>query len=172
MDERQYRYVGPASILARVEGMPPGAPIRSEEDAIAWLAERHALEEIATYTVGTDGLLRLADRRSEHVACAGFLPVLAAGELSLQRRGKRVVVTSVSNQSTGYCPEASCWPAVRRALSSAGIEHPSALTAAYEFRRCLVCASIHIVKDGDLTCACGAPLPEAWNFEPPQGQST
>lgn len=162
--EREYSYVGPAAILERVAGAPPGVVVASADDAVRWLDGRRTREEIVTYTVGTDGSLRVADRRSEHVACAGFGPILAAGEMTLARTRTGAEVVAVSNQSTGYCPEPSCWPAVARALDAAGLAHPGAFTVAYEFRRCPACGAIHLVKDGDLTCACGAPLPAAWNF--------
>jgi hypothetical protein len=45
------------------------------------------------------------------------------------------VVSEVSNQSTGYCPDLSCWSAVASALDRAGLERP----------------------DGD--------LPDAWNID-------
>lgn len=161
---RRYPYVGPAHVLERVAGMEPGAPVRSAADARAWLDRRRSTGEIATFTVGPDGVLRLADRASEHVACAGFLPVLAAGELLLERSGASAEVTWVTNQSTGFCPEPGSWAAVDRALADAGIPHPTSFSVAYEFRRCARCATINIVKDGELTCGCGALLPEEWNL--------
>ncbi|MEU6730442.1 hypothetical protein ABZ917_42625 [Nonomuraea wenchangensis] len=36
-----------------------------------------------------DGVLLLAPRRSEHVACAGGRPVLSAGEISFAREAGR-----------------------------------------------------------------------------------
>ena len=37
---------------------------------------------IATFVVNQDGTLMLADRSSEHVACAGGAPVCSAGEMT------------------------------------------------------------------------------------------
>jgi DNA-directed RNA polymerase subunit RPC12/RpoP len=150
-----YRYVGPEHIRAAAATAPAGVPIRSRADLAAFP------DHEATYVVGTDGTLRIAPRRSEHVACAGGGGVLAAGELFLD--GDRVA--EASNLSTGYCPEPSCWAALAAALDAAGIARPNALTYAFDFRRCTACGERNLVKDGDYTCAvCGADLPASWNF--------
>jgi transposase len=39
----------------------------------------------------------------------------------------------------GYCPELSSWPAVATACEQVGLEHPGEFTAAFEFRRCVIC---------------------------------
>ena len=65
-------------------------------------AVRDAFEHIA----------RLADRHSEHVACAGGGPVLSAGEMFFLLEDSRAAVVEVSNQSTGYWPETSSLTAV------------------------------------------------------------
>ena len=161
---RPYPYVGPAHILERVAGMPHGTSVRSAADAIAWLKARKLTEEIVTFTVGLDASLRIADRASEHVACAGFQPVLAAGELLLELSGAVVSVTWITNQSTGFCPEPSSWAAVDESLTTAAVHHPPMFSVAYEFRRCTECSTINIVKDHELTCGCGAPLAETWNL--------
>lgn len=112
------------------------------------------------------GCLRLADRRSEHVACAGGGYVLSAGELFLRRDGEADEVIEASNQSTGYCPEPESWPAVAAALDRLGVVHPGRFTTAVTFRRCERCAQRNLVKDGWFVCGvCGADLPAAWNFE-------
>jgi hypothetical protein len=111
------------------------------------------------------GDLYVAPRRSEHVACAGGRPVLSAGEITFTRQDRRWTVTEVSNQSTGYCPEPSAWPAVAAACKRAGLEHPGEFTTAFEFRRCPDCDQINIVKDGDFTRAArGGGLPRDWNM--------
>ena len=115
-----------------------------------------------TFVVTTDGVLRVAPRHSEHVVCAAGGEVLSAGEIRVER-GR---VLSVSNQSTGYCPEPESWPAVASALERAGIEHAGAFTDEMIFRKCPECGQRNIVKDGDFACAvCGAALPAKWNFE-------
>jgi hypothetical protein len=75
---------------------------------------------VATFVIDLNGDLLVADRRSEHVACAGGGPVLSAGEMFFLVEEDRVEVTDVSNQSTGYCPEPSSWPGVAAALDRIG----------------------------------------------------
>lgn len=156
---RRYDYVGPAAIRERQLDHPPGTPIRSAAE----LARMTSSTIVLTYVVTLDGVLRVADRRSEHVACAGGEAVLAAGELTATREG---AVIEASNQSTGYCPEPECWPALGDALERAGIEHPGGFTRELVFRRCPACRERNLVKDGWFECSlCGAELPERWNFD-------
>lgn len=77
---RRYHYVGPPEIaaLASASASAPGAAVRSISDLDALGPSR----EPFTYVVDVDGVLRLAPRRSEHVACAGGGEVLAAGEIA------------------------------------------------------------------------------------------
>ncbi|MEU8239587.1 hypothetical protein AB0C07_15195 [Actinoplanes missouriensis] len=103
------------------------------------------------------------------MACASGREVLAAGEITFVNDdsggdgGWRV--EEVSNQSTGYCPEPSCWPAVAAAVERLGVRHPDGFTAAFEFRRCVECGSLSVVKENDFTCAvCDCPLPAEWNL--------
>src|SRR5262245_49300957 len=105
-----YRYVGPESIAERVRSVRVGTTIASGQDVIAWMKAtgQHTEKDgslIVTYIVDEFGVLRIADRRSEHVVCAGGRQVRAAGEMTFKFDKQRVTVTSVSNQSTGYCPE-------------------------------------------------------------------
>jgi len=145
---RRYRYVGPKDLLTLVTA--------SRGDAVD--AKRAGT---FTFVVTTDGVLRVAPRHSEHVVCAAGGEVLSAGEIRIER-GR---VVSVSNQSTGYCPEPESWPAVAAALDRAGIAHDGGFTDEMIFRRCAECGQRNIVKEGDFTCAvCGASLPENWNF--------
>ncbi|WP_198171111.1 TFIIB-type zinc ribbon-containing protein [Actinoplanes awajinensis] len=126
-----------------------------------WLAGRDRAEPF-TFVVALDGRLRLAPRRSEHVALAGGRDVLAAGEMGF---GAGWRVTEVTNQSTGYCPAPDCWDAVAGALDRLGISHPGGFADTIVFRRCPACGERNIVRDGDFTCAlCGGALPEQWNF--------
>jgi hypothetical protein len=146
---RRYRYVGPNDLLSLVTS--------SCGDAVD-----SARNGTFTFVVTTDGVLRIASRHSEHVVCAGGGEVLSAGEIRIERA--RVV--SVSNQSTGFCPEPESWPAVAAALDHAGIAHGNGFTDEMIFRKCPDCAQRNIVKEGDFTCAvCGAALPARWNFE-------
>ncbi|WP_203698302.1 hypothetical protein [Catellatospora coxensis] len=159
---RLYRYLGPPELLAAVRPGHLGRPLDSAPAVQAWAAQVGG--EPFTYVVDAAGRLLAADRRSEHVACAGGRDVLSAGELSLRRTATGWAVAEVSNQSTGYAPEPASWPAVAAALDRAGIAHPDGFTAAFEFRRCSACAELNLVKDGDYTCClCEAALPERWH---------
>ncbi|AKF10957.1 hypothetical protein [Sandaracinus amylolyticus] len=160
---RVHRYVGPPEIAAHARTEPAGAAITSGEalERVARTLDRRGVVT-TTYVVDLDGVLRIADRSSEHVACAGGRPVLAAGELEVS--GSRVV--SATNLSTGYCPEAGCWSALAEALDRAGIARPSAFAHAFEMRRCVACGARQVTKDGELECVeCGAALAARWNFD-------
>ncbi|QEH38924.1 hypothetical protein OJF2_75340 [Aquisphaera giovannonii] len=166
---KAYPYVGPKEIAARASGSVPGTVFSSADDLAAWVqaAETSRGRVTAMFVVDAAGRLRLADRRSEHVACAGGSPVLAAGEITLSIRAGRVVAEGVSNQSTGYCPEPESWPAVSAALAAAGVEPPEGYSTELSFRRCPRCDQINVIKDQLLECAvCGSALPMAWNLGP------
>ncbi|MFF4340977.1 hypothetical protein ACFY00_13705 [Kitasatospora sp. NPDC001540] len=166
---RAYRYVGPPDIRDAARSAPPGTPVASAAELSAWLGRQPDPAGPFTYTVGTDGVLRLADRRSEHVACAGGGAVLAAGEMgfaAVDGGGHRAV--EVSNLSTGYCPDTACWPAVAAALERAGAGHPGGLTHPVVFRRCPACGEVSVVQEGFFVCVfCDSDLPSRWNVAPP-----
>lgn len=169
---REYPYVGPADIAAQayasIERLQPQSPAHIR----AWHLTRGKSTLELTYIVDITGALWLSDRRTEHVACARGGRVLGAGELVLRFRKNDVEVAEVTNQSTGYCPEPDCWPAVRRALLGAGLRPPNELTHAFDFRRCERCGAINLLKEDGAECGCGAELPRTWNFGPsPQGGS-
>lgn len=174
---RLYRYVGPAEIAARVRPELLGTPIRSADDLHAFLgaAADSRAAELTTfaYVVDADGVLRLGDRRSEHVALAGGEPVQSAGEIELVA-GRTVETEAVSNQSTGYCPEPESWPAVAAALARAGLQPPpgaEGFTLACTFRRCGKCETVNIVKEQVFECAvCGAALPKEYNCQPAEAK--
>ncbi|MBL7259682.1 hypothetical protein [Paractinoplanes lichenicola] len=154
----RYRYVGPAGIPEEAAGVEP--------IDLACLG-RH-LGMPLTYVVGLDGRLRLAPRQSEHVVLAGGQDVLAAGEMTFDAEHR---VVEVSNQSTGYCPDPDCWPAVAESLDRLGMEHPDGFTHELTFRSCPDCGERNIVRDGDFTCAlCDGELPMVWNFNPAPGR--
>ncbi len=164
---RMYGYVGTREVLESVRGTPQGATIHGPEDLHRWADAQHDWwgdELTATFVVMPDCTLRVAPQRSEHVACAGGGEVLAAGELVV-RRGRAHEVVSVTNQSTGYCPEPDCWTSIHAAFTAAKIPAPEALSQAFVFRRCPKCGERNLVKESWFECACcGADLPETWNF--------
>ncbi|MGW1805577.1 hypothetical protein [Streptomyces sp. NPDC002078] len=165
---RSYRYVGPADVQAAVRPGDTGTVIRTTDEFADWAATRprEELAETFTYVIGLDGALRLAPRRSEHVACAGGEPVLSAGEIRFGEDTGRWAVREVTNQSTGYCPDTDSWPAVAQALDRAGFERPGAFTHEVVFRRCRTCGQHNIVREEHFVCVfCDADLPERWNLD-------
>lgn len=164
----RYRYVGPAE-LRHQPPSPEAVTVDSSAVLDRWLAGRARAEpdETVTFVVTLDGSLRVAPRRSEHVALAAGRDVLAAGEMMFTREAGAWRVLAVTNQSTGYCPDPDCWTAVRKALDRLGLRHPGDFTAKLVFRRCPSCGERNIVRDGDFTCAmCDSVLPTHWNFAP------
>jgi hypothetical protein len=168
---KPYRYVGPEQIRARVAEHSAGTPVNGAADVVRWTeqtGQRVARDEIlaATFVIDPSERLLIADRHSEHVACAGGGDVLAAGELFFSVDGKDVSIEQVSNQSTGYCPEAESWAVVVRVLDRIGLAHPEGFTTVCIFRRCTHCGERNIVKDDWFVCdVCGGELDRQWNFD-------
>ncbi len=163
---RLYRYVGPRAIADRALSQPAGTPIGSPHDVTRWVTESGQPPGIVivTFVIHAEGELRIADRRSEHVACAGGQAVRSAGEMTFDVRAGSVV--AVSNQSTGYCPEPESWPAVAEALTRAGFTPPSGFDPSCVFRRCESCGVKNLVKGGIFECgACAAELPAVYNCQ-------
>ncbi|WP_406310773.1 hypothetical protein [Streptomyces sp. NBC_00623] len=170
MQQWSYRYVGPAELRSLVRPGGEGRSMRSPTDFNEWAATRtvQELAEPFTFVVDAAGVLRLAPRRREHVVCAAGEVVLSAGEISFSEGFGRWAVDEVSNQSTGYCPDASSWPAVAEALDQAGVVRPSGFTHEVVFRRCPACRQLNVVRDGDFICVfCEEALPWDWNVDRP-----
>ncbi|GAB4052366.1 hypothetical protein [Catellatospora paridis] len=164
---QRYEYVGSPEIRDAVASAGSGRAILAAIDVAEWLGGLPARDRSQphTFVVDVTGVLRVAARRSEHVACAGGEPVLSAGEITFTRHDQGWLVSEVTNQSTGYCPRVSSWTAVAAACERAGLDDPGGFTTAFEFRHCPECQQINIVKDEDFTClACGVGLPAEWNF--------
>ena len=120
----------------------------------------------ATFVVDTETRFWIADRGSEHVACAREGEVLSAGEVFFAGAGGSVYVDRITNQSTGYCPEPSSWPAVEQSLSTTGIEFPSQFEPEFVFRKCAECGDLAIVKESFFVCLiCNADLPQKYNVQ-------
>ena len=169
MNAKLYRYVGPEVIRSRSSSAPGGTPISNQEDLRAWLDRQGrdgaSGQVVATFVIDQQGSLWIADRRSEHVACARGGPVLSAGEMFFSSRWA-IRLDEVSNLSTGFCPEPESWVAVARALDRMGVDHPGRFTTEIMFRRCHGCGERNVVKDGWFTCeVCGGELPKIWNFD-------
>jgi hypothetical protein len=167
MPVRAYRYVGPDEVRRSVEGAEPGRAVYSAYDVHDWVARSDEPVDqdgslAATFVVTPDGVLRLAPRRTEHVACAAGGEVLTAGELFLLDGA----VVEATNQSTGYCPEPESWDALENALKRLGVPHPDSFTSAFVFRRCEECRALNVVKEAWFVCdVCGSDLPLVWNCD-------
>lgn len=139
-------------------------------DVIHWAQQTKQCPEenntvTATFIVDLDGALWIADRRSEHLACANGRDVLSAGEITFDLDARPARVVSVSNQSLGYCPEPESWLSVAKALQTVGIPAPGKFTAEFIFRLCDACGTANVVRDHWFVCAvCGAELNQKWNF--------
>ncbi|MEM9196645.1 MAG: hypothetical protein AAGD12_02225 [Pseudomonadota bacterium] len=169
---RCYAFVGPDEVYALAQAGIARLHVQSRTrfaDVLAALDLPRGTDELTvTYIVDADAALWIADRHSEHVACARGGQVRAAGELTIAPWRNGIEVLEATNQSTGYCPEPSCWHALAAALDQAGLARPDGFAHAFEFRRCPGCGTNAIVKDQDFHCAiCGHPLPAAWNFALP-----
>jgi hypothetical protein len=178
---RLYRYVGPEEIRERLaQTGAQGAEITTYAELVVWLRDAGQQPDasglvVLTFIIDAAGVLWVADRHTEHVACAGGQPVRSAGELFLAKERDSWEVAAVSNQSTGYCPEPDSWPWVVVALVQLPLsfaapqnEHEAANGFAFAciFRRCPRCRQINIVKDGVCICAlCGEELPPTWNVD-------
>lgn len=165
---KRFEYVGPEEIRAHAMRAPSsaGTAIVSNAALHEWLGAltRELREEDGwcTYVITTEGTLRLAPRRSEHVACASGASVAAAGELRFDSAG---AVTDITNLSSGYCPDETCWDSVGATLDSLALKHPQHFTFVAKFRRCPRCAATNLVKDDWFQCTfCGSDLPRTWNI--------
>ncbi len=167
---KAYKYVGPNDLLELIKTVSKGKKVSTPRDVINWIEEAaqeldYENQVIATYVVNLENDLLIADRHSEHVACAGGENVLSAGEITFSVDEMNVKVTEVTNLSTGYCPEPESWPSVKEALDKAGLKNPGSFGREFIFRRCEKCGLLNIVKDDWFVCVeCDADLSKSWNI--------
>lgn len=170
MQPRRYSYVGPAEIKRHAQRESHCLHVTKLADLMAWSstflpAGRPRGTFTATFVIDVEEQLWVADRRSEHVACADGQDVLAAGEITFERAASHIHAVEVTNQSTGYCPEPECWDVVSQVLDRLGILHPPHFTPAFEFRRCDECGTTNLIKDEVFECGvCDASLSRRWNY--------
>lgn len=166
---RAHSYVGADDLNGAELFLTERTQIVSDVETRTWLQKgpRHEGRGplVFTFIVDKNGLLWVADRQSEHVSCGRGGDVLSAGEMTFDVENGRAIVSSVTNQSTGYCPKPESWPSVQAALDKAHVPHPGRFTQEFIFRLCEDCGQRNIVKENDYTCAvCGDELPQEWNF--------
>lgn len=154
-----------------MSGTPIGFAVYSTAELRQWIIDDNQQLDASgnitvTFVVDENGTLRVSDRCSEHVACAGGRPVQSAGEMTFQILKHHVEVEAVTNQSTGYCPEPSSWPQVARALCRASLVSPSDFSVSFLFRRCTFCSAVNVIKEDIFICAmCDAELSQNWNID-------
>jgi len=164
-----YFFVGPKEIVARVEKKYEGHKINHIEDIQKWITASNQTiineQLIATFIINEQAELVLSDRHSEHVICAGGRNVLSAGEITFNFEQEAIIVSAISNQSTGYCPKPASWEVVEIALNKLKINHPTYFTSAFEFRYCEHCQNKNLIKEAIYECAvCGSDLAVEWNI--------
>lgn len=166
-----YHYVGSEQIKISVCDYPSGTIIDSLLGLKNWVTNSFNKKTnsssvlVATFVIDVKQRLCLADRYSEHVACAGRQPVLSAGEMFFVWNKGALEISDITNQSTGYCPEIDSWHYVEAALNKIIVPYPAHFTVEFTFRRCCDCAQINIIKNDVFVCSvCNSILPEQWNL--------
>ncbi len=162
--KRLYEFVGPDRLRPDATAGIPRYRLHPKARAPDLLSELEIrdlgmTELTLTYIVDQRGMVWVAERHVEHIACARGEPVLAAGELTVDLSVKEFEILAATNQSTGYCPEPECWHALAEALDAAGLDRPDGFEYAFRFGRCRKCRSITVIKEDDFSCAeCGSEL--------------
>lgn len=165
-----YHYVGSSSIRASASLDTPRHSVSDATSIVTWAAQHLGFTSrdhqiTFTYVVQPPSQLYLADRRSEHVACARGGAVLTAGEITFERDGSDLLLTETSNLSTGFCPESTSWPALSSALVAVGFPAIEGFTQPFEFRFCVPCQQTCVIKDDAYEClSCFGSLPREWNY--------
>jgi hypothetical protein len=112
---RLYCYIGPKDILQRTTGNSRGIRVMSLRELTEWLRNsgmtpnREGLIAL-TFVVDSEGLQRVTDRCSEHVACARRDPVLSACEMFIRLTADELVVQEIFNQSLATTRRRSLGP--------------------------------------------------------------
>jgi len=157
-----YNYVGPRMLIQTLKVEQEGKKIKSNIDVNTWILETSQIpnnhnEITATFIIDSNLYLRVSDRHSEHVACAGGKQVFSAGEITFEvENGEVTKISQITNQSTGYCPDASSWQYVEKVLAKLNLPYPAYFTQAFVFKICDNCGSINIIKDNFFVCSvCG-----------------
>lgn len=167
---KTYKYIGSPDFIPKGE-FPQRLLVQGVEKLSCWMIEHRNeldIEECiaATYVIDTDNQFWIADRSSEHVACAREGKVFAAGEVFFSGIDGVPYIDRITNQSTGYCPEPSSWKAVAQSLSKLVIDYPSEFDPAFEFRNCEKCDTLNVIKDEYYSCmSCYEDLSEVYNVQ-------
>ncbi len=167
---QQYHYVGPKKIYDSVSLDIPRQKVTNPQDIWSWIEKNEEdfiskNEVTCTYVVDIDFSLWITSRHYEHVACARRAKVLGAGEITFALSQSEIIISYISNQSTGYCPGVESWSVLEWILPRLGIEYPDYYSLALIFRICPRCHQINIIKENLYECAvCDAALERAMSF--------
>ncbi|AZZ91839.1 hypothetical protein EUZ85_14310 [Hahella sp. KA22] len=173
-----YSYVGPKDLLLLVDNDVERFAIYSHLDVLDWKSKtEQTLQKdktiTATYIIDTNDTLYIGDRHMEHVSCAIGDHIKAAGEITFEITTHQVSIIGATNQSTGYCPEKSCWNELRKALEKTSMRTVNGFTESFEFRICTHCKTINIIKESVFYCAvCDSKLSKHWNINNRINQSS
>jgi hypothetical protein len=165
-----YSFVGPPQIRMSADFETPRHEVKNAAALLQWARQMDGAikglrDFVFTYVVLPEQRLFVADRRSEHVACARGDAVLTAGELFVSLVNGRLQVDGASNLSTGYCPEPGSWRALQLALEGTDLGSLEGFEPSFEFRRCEWCEQNCLIKDEVFECpGCNVELPQHWNF--------
>ncbi|MBI4852423.1 MAG: hypothetical protein HY819_11560 [Acidobacteria bacterium] len=168
--KKLYKYLGKEENRVKSKIESGRQLLTNQEDVLNWLKKNgHKIGEnkeiTATFIVDKEERMWIADRNSEHVLCAKGEDVLSAGEITFCLIKNKIMISGITNQSTGYCPEPDSWPCVSISLDKVGLQHPAFFTSVFLFRFCYHCSSINIIKDDWFFCSvCNSSLSEQWNF--------
>lgn len=92
---KKYKYIGPENLLSLVKETNGGKVILSQQDVLDWISDTNqeldGMNQVTvTFIINIEGQLLIADRHSEHVACAGGKEVLSAGEMTFEIDGSKM----------------------------------------------------------------------------------
>lgn len=156
---KEYEYVGPKEIYNQINEKYKGTRIKTLDDILSWMIVNYGKPKIndiviCTFVIDLKGKLLIADRHSEHVQCANGEKVKSAGEIGFLVDNKKMIsVSSVTNQSTGYCPSSASWFEVEIALKKIiGLDIPEKFETEFIFSYCQNCKTRQIVKDEYFFC--------------------
>lgn len=166
---RLFPYRGPSRLVPASGARPAGVVVETALQ-FADLADDPSQERLGdgsvafTYVVDQSNSLRVANRRSEHVVCAGGEPVLAAGELFVTPGRKGSWVVRASNFSNGYMPSEDSFMALKLALERARLPAPKGFDPAIAYRYCGRCMEAVIAETGACR-VCQAALALKWDLD-------
>ncbi len=159
----EYSFVGNNILLNLIKPELKGFHIKSMSDVELWISKNHQQADFnheitATFVIDLNFNLLVNDRHSEHVVCANGQNILSAGEITFEILAKyknkksKIIISKITNLSTGYCPSPTSWIAIQKTLEKIDIPFPTFFTTAFQFRICNKCGWINVIKDNFFVC--------------------